>query len=308
MAGCGGSLAATAVHLWASVLEVASLVTVQRVLRFGAFWGYEWLVGLSAGVHREVNTPLPPSELQLFLAERQELTVRTRSMPCTRLASHQPGCRRTRCSQYATDHGRTVRQWARDAFSGIDGPPIPLGQSAPAHPNRLSGGRRTPTRTDPVQSRLLVNSIDGKLHWARGYTTLHERVAIELEDLAVRRPRPRICALCERPFVPLRSSQRVCAYQPLGRTHPPHDRTMHPKRRPPDLRRGRRASAQDCPQDPLGTNESRTKRTRRQRSTDPEAIREWDEWLQAIPSPRPRGRPRTADAIIDAPSLPTRAP
>jgi len=292
-----------------ALLEVASLITVERVRRFGAFWGYEWLVGLSAGVHREVNTPLPPSELQFFLAERHGVDGPNKVNAVYAFGRTPAGLPPDEVlTQYAADHGRTIRQWALNAFNGIDGhlsgwararQPIPTGYQAAAE-RRLD--------LTQMRSRLVsVNSIDGKLHCARGYTTLHERVAVELEDLAVRRPRLRICALCERPFVPLRSSQRVCATnlwdahtrRRIERCTPSSDHETYDEAaaRLHKTARKTRWARMNRVRNAHGANDPRTRK----------AIREWDEWLQANPSPRPRGRPRTADAIIDAPSLPTRA-
>lgn len=58
-----------------------------------------------------------------------------------------------------------------------------------------------------------VNAIDGSRRWARQYTSLYERAALEFEDLAVLRPRPRICPLCHRVFTPLRAGQPICGNQ-----------------------------------------------------------------------------------------------
>jgi hypothetical protein len=58
-----------------------------------------------------------------------------------------------------------------------------------------------------------VHTIEGAQRWARSYTSLHERLALELEDLTVRRPRLRTCPLCQRLFIALRPGQTLCSNQ-----------------------------------------------------------------------------------------------
>jgi hypothetical protein len=293
-----------------ALLEVASLVTAERVGRFGRIWGFEWLVGLSAGVHQETKTALPASELALFLAERHGI-VGPREVNSVYALNEPPAGLPPDevLEQYATEHGRTIRAWAVNAFSGVEArlsgwararEPIPTGYQAAA-------SRRLKLTEMPAQL-VSVNTIDGRLHWTRGYTTLHERVALELEDLAVRRPRPRICALCERPYIPLRPNQRVCATNLWDASS---RRTIERCTPTSDTERYDEAAAR-LYKTARKTQWARMNRVRTAHgASDPrthEAIREWEKWQEANPSPRPRGRPRGADAMIDATALPPEAP
>jgi hypothetical protein len=289
-----------------ALLEVASLVTAERVRRFGSFWGYEWLVGLSVGVHRETKTALPASDLERFLAERHGIVGAKEVNSAYALSEPPAGLPPEEVlEQYATEHGRTIRGWALNAFNGIEArltgwakaqEPIPTGYQAAA-------SRRLELTEMPAQL-VSVNTIDGRLHWTRGYTTLHERVALELEDLAVRRPRLRVCALCERPFIPLRPNQRVCATnlwdaysrRTIERCTPTSDHETYDDAAARLYRTARKTqwARMNRVRTTHGASHPRTRA----------AIREWEEWQAANPSPRPRGRPRAADAILDAPALP----
>ena len=143
-----------------------------------------------------------------------------------------------------------------------------------------------------MQHRLTsVNTIDGSLRWTRQYASLYERVALELEDLAVRRPRSRICPLCNEVFVPLRSGQSICGNQIwdalsrrlVRRCTPLEERAVYSGAEAAEYRKRRKTrwAAMNRARKKYGHGDARTKR----------AIKKWEQWRDENPSPRPRGRP-----------------
>jgi hypothetical protein len=286
--------------------EVFRLGSAAGVRAVGSYWGYEWLTGLSAGVHQETNTPLPPNELERFLAERHGVTGPNEVNAVYALGQPPAGLPPDEVlEQFATNHGRAIRDWARNAFNGIE---ARLGGWAKARQAVESGHQWAAERRlklTAMPTRLVsVNSIDGHLHWARGYATLYERVALELEDLTVRRPRPRICPLCERPFIPLRSSQRVCANslwdentrRPFQRCTFGSDPATFDEAAARLYKTARKTqwARMNRVRNAHGANDPRTHK----------AIRDWEQWLKDNGAPRPRGGPRRSDAS-DAPFTPT---
>jgi hypothetical protein len=139
-----------------------------------------------------------------------------------------------------------------------------------------------------------VRAIDGSERWARQYQTLYERVALEFEDLAVRRPTPDICPLCERIYIPHRPTQAICGNQvwdaasrePVrlcfdeseGEDDHPIDAADYRRRRKTRWAAMSRARAK------YGARDPRTK----------QALAEWQRWRIENPPPRRPGRPRTA--------------
>jgi hypothetical protein len=97
---------------------------------------------------------------------------------------------------FAETHGMLIRAWSLNAFNMVEVKLRGWAQSRErVEEGHAAAARRRLNLTKMPHALTSVNAIDGSVHWTRGYETLYERVALELEDLAVRRPRPRICPL-----------------------------------------------------------------------------------------------------------------
>lgn len=275
--------------------EVRSLGHPDGVRAFGRRWGFEWLPGLSAGVQREIRRKLPPSELERFLLE-QHAFLGPRHYDLDRWAAWdetagEPGDEIIR--DFALRHGAQIRRWAGNAFNMLetklytwarDRERVELGHG--------DAVRRRLKLTEMTHELTSVNAMDGSHHWAREYTTLYERAALEFEDLAVRRPRPRICPLCIRVYLPVRPGQPICgnqlwdatSRQLVRRCTPLSEAAVYGAAEAAEYRKRRKTrwAAMNRARKSYGHNDSRTEH----------AIEEWEAWRNENPPPRPPGRPR----------------
>ena len=194
--------------------EVPVLAHPEGVRAFARRWGYEWLPSLSAGVQKERRTSLPTSDLEIFLRDEHGITG-PNALVLAKVdydALREPTDALLR--SFAETHGALIRQWSLNAFNGVE---VKLREWAQTRERVEQGhaaaARRRLMLTEMQHALTSVNTIDGSLQWARQYASLYERVALEFEDLAVRRPRPRICPLCNEVYIPLRPGQSICGNQ-----------------------------------------------------------------------------------------------
>jgi hypothetical protein len=274
--------------------ELRSLAHPDGVRLFGRRFGYEWLPGLADGVQRELRRDLPPSELQTFLREQHGIlgprqldldywgdSDGTAGEPADQILD-----------AFATSQGQLIKEWSLNAFNMVEvklqgwartREQVELGHGAAA--------RKRLQLTQMPHALTSVTAIDGSTHWARQYTTLYQRVALELEDLAVLRPKPRICPLCGRVYIPLRRDQSICANQTWGeatrrlvRRCTPANGTVHDgAAAAAEYRRHRKTqwAAMNRVRKKHGHNDHRTKH----------AIDTFEAWKKKNPPPMPPGRP-----------------
>jgi len=276
--------------------EVHSLGHPEGVRSFARRFGYEWLAGLSAGVQKETGTSLTPSELEVFLHAEHGILGPNALDGMVEVdydALQEPSDLVVR--SFAEAHGALIRRWSLNAFNMLE---VKLHGWARAR-ERVEDGhgaaaRRRLMRTEMPHALTSVNAIDGSQRWARQYTSLYERVALELEDLAVRRPKPRICPLCNRVYIPLRSGQPTCGNQIwdslskelVRRCTPISEAAVYSAAEAAEYRKRRKTrwSAMNRARTKYGHGDPRTE----------QAINEWEEWRKQNPPPRPPGRPPAA--------------
>jgi hypothetical protein len=288
--------------------ELRSLAYADGVRSFGRRFGYEWLPGLSEGVHRELKRVTPEDDLATFLSERHGM-----SGPGVLTLSGWKGWDGEAgeptdeiVGSFAEAHGMPIRRWSGRALALLDASVAGWALARERVPDRYGVAARRRLQATKMQHALrLVDGGDGHQHWARGYETLYERVALELEDLALQRPKPRICTLCKRVFIPLRPNQSICSGQvwdalsgtllrhctpPTATAHSAVEAADYRKRRKTRWAAMRRARAR------YGDDDPRTA----------EAVNEWESWREQNPPLRPPGRPRKlARQGDEAPFRPT---
>jgi hypothetical protein len=289
--------------------EVRVLRSVKGVRAFARRWGYEWLAGLSAGVQKETRRPLPTSELETFLREEHGIAGPNEldgnviaDLDYDRLREPSDALLRS----FAETHGALIREWSRKAFTMVD---VNLRVWAEAR-ERVAEGKAAAARRRLILTQMphlltSVRAIDGASRWARQYSSLYERVALELEDLVLRRPKPRICPLCNEVFIALRPAQSICGNQVwdalsgqlVRRCTPGTETAVYGAAEAAEYRKRRKTqwARMDRALKTYGPDDRRTKR----------AVKEFDSWRRENPPPRPPGRPRTATPESEeAPYLP----
>jgi hypothetical protein len=294
-----------------AMIELHLLRAPNGVRHVGERWGYEWLPELSHAVQREVQRPLPPSALEAFLRDKHGFESATvmnmTSMSETAKEAGLPT--EEMLAGFAEHDGRLIQRWAMNAFNGLE--------------TKLPGWARTRERVesgyqDAALRRLAntamprelvaVHTIEGKQRWAARYASLYQRVALELEDLATRRPRMQRCPLCQRPYIPIRPGQRVCATSiwdtnsrrsvarclenPDVETVTDAESEIHTRQRKANWARMNRTRAR------YGHSDPRTQR----------ALQDWQQWQTENPPPRPRGRPSSATPMAELPHAQGRRP
>lgn len=276
--------------------HVRLLGTAEGVRIFGECYGYEWLPGLSDGVQRETREELPTSELQRFLREEHGI-IGPRELDFDKWAAGDGEAGEPSDEilvAFAEQHGAQIKSWSLNAFNMVE---VKLrgwaGSRKPVELGHGAAARKRLQRTQMPHELTSVNAIGGSQHWARQYTTLYERVALELEDLAVRRPKPRICPLCNRVYIPVRPGQSICANQIwdarsrrlLRRCVPTSEEAVYSAAEAAEYRKRRKTqwAAMDRVLKRYGPDDPRTKR----------AVRKFERWKKENPPPRPPGRPPT---------------
>lgn len=274
--------------------EVRVLASAEGVRWFGRRYGFEWLDGLSAGVRRELALEPSESSVATYLREAHGIGGPNQLIAdgWDRWDGRAGEPSEDILESFAAADGVLIRKWASNAFSLVD---ASLGNWARARERVATGyesaaQRRLKLTRMPHDLRS-VNAIDGSHHWARRYDTLHERVALELEDLTVRRPRPRICPLCNRVYIPLRPGQPICGNQIWDAS----SRRLVRRCTPPSEVKAYDAAEAAIYQRQRKTRwaaMNRVRKTRGQRHPDTEkAIAEWEAWREENPPPRRPGRP-----------------
>jgi hypothetical protein len=285
--------------------ELRALRRVEGVRSFGRRFGFEWLPSLARGVrceHERVGRraessmrEFPAGELETFLFEKHGFRC-PREFDLKRWAAAQkepagePPDEALRT--FARTDGAQIASWSLNAFNMIE---VNLFEWARAR-ERVPAGYALVARSRLKLTKMLhtlesVTDLDGRERWAHGYRSLHERVALELEDLAIRRPKPRICPLCRRVYIPLRPKQSICSTQIweatsrrlVGRCTPRSESALWDAAEADDYRRRRKTrwTAMNRVRKRHGQNHPRTA----------QAIAEWEAWRRQNPPPRPPGRP-----------------
>lgn len=274
--------------------DLHTLATPEGVKRFGRRWGYEWLPSLAADVRNELKLKPGPTRLQRYLTDRAGFN-HTRGMTldfyADEIATTSDPDDKT-LAAFASSDGTIISTWALNAFGGLD---HHLGRWASSKTRVEPGYQQAASRRlseAQIPHRLVeVTTIGGKREPARAYTTLYQRAALELEDLAVLKPRLRTCRLCHQPFIPLRKDQQVCAQNlyhaqtrtTLARCVSAITQDTHTQAERDDYRRERK------------TAWTRMRRTQQRHGTDSseaiDALAEWERWKRANPPPRSPGRP-----------------
>jgi len=207
--------------------------------------------------------------------------------------------------EFAETHGRLIRSWSLNAFNMLE---IRLHDWARSR-KRVEHGygaaaQQRLTKTAMPRELESVNGSDGSHHWASRYASLYQRVALELEQLAIRRPRPHLCPLCKRPFIPIRPGQRTCA----NNTWDTHTRRLVARCTPPQDTQTYDTAASQIHATQRKTHWARMNRARQTYGPDHprthKAIQAWNAWQAANPPPRPPGRPATRTAPVEASFLP----
>lgn len=297
--------------------ELRGLRSLEGVRSFGRRFGFEWLSGLGRGVHderervrmhgrrrREPEEERSPSELERFLfeahgfrgAHASDLNRGPHVFDLDRWTAAQlnptgePPDEALRA--FAKTDGALIATWSRNAFSMIEVNLFEWAQERERVPvgYGMFAGKRL-TLTEMAHTLESVHDFEGHQHYARGYRSLYERAALELEDLAVRRPKPRICPLCRRVYIPLRATQSICGNQIwdatsrrlLRRCLPSGETDRWDAAEAATYRRRRK------------TRWTAMNRVRRKYGQDHpltiEAIDDWEAWQRQNPPPRPPGRP-----------------
>jgi hypothetical protein len=193
---------------------------------------------------------------------------------------------------FAETHGALIREWSLNAFSMVDTKlRFWAQQREQVEVGYADAARRRLMLTGMLHRLASVNTIDGSLRWARQYTSLYERVALELEDLVVRRPRPRICPHCNEVYNPLRPGRSTCechiwdalSRRLVRRCTPLEEHSVYSAAEAVEYRKRRKTrwAAMDRVLKKYGHGDPRTER----------ALEEWKRWCEENRSPRPRGRP-----------------
>jgi hypothetical protein len=291
--------------------ELRSLKSVGGVRSFGRRFGFEWLPGLARGVRRESDASdpkFPSGELETFLFEAHGFrTPREFELDHWASAQENAGSEPPDAAlrEFARTDGVGIANWSRQAFRMFElnlfewaraRERVPIGYG------RLARGRLSETQM--AHTLESFHGLGGGERWGRGYESLYERVALELEDLAILRPKPRVCPLCQRVYIPLRANQSVCSNQvwdvlsrQLVRRCTPASERAWDDVEAADYRRRRktrwmamnRARARYGPRDP--------------RTAD--ALASWDAWRRANPPSRPPGRPLKSTPAAEPPFHPT---
>ena len=277
-----------------ALAEITALASTAGVRWFGRRYGFEWLAGLSQGVQREQGRKLPPSELERFVLEKHGIVgPRVLSSEYAELWTGEEGEPPDDILGYfAQEHGGHIRSWAANAFNLVDASLLNWARARERVPRGYEAAAERRLALTQMAHRLRpVNAIDGSHHWARRYESLYERVALELEDVAVRRPKLRICPLCSRVYVPLRRGQRICGNQiwdaqsrKLVRRCTPASETLTYGAAEAALYARQRKTRW------AAMNRIRTKYAYDDPRTQ-EALAEWEAWRAANPPPRKPGRP-----------------
>jgi hypothetical protein len=287
--------------------ELRSLAHPKGVRSVGTRFGYEWLAGLSEDVQRETGESLALSDLQVFLHEERGIVGPSRLDVGVEVDYAAPKeLPDAVLESFAETHGRLIRTWASaKRFNLVD---ASLGNWALARERVPRGhevaARRRLEQTEMRHELVLVHGADRSQRWARRYRSLYERAALELEDLAVRRPRPRICPLCNRVFIPLRPGQAICGNQlwdalsgKLVRPCTPPDKiAVYGAAAAADYRKRRKTkwAAMARTLKKHGHGDPRTDA----------AFTEWEAWKKENPPPRPRGRPPKTTPASEPPYRP----
>lgn len=286
--------------------ELRSLSDPAAVRSLGRRYGFEWLPGLSAGVQQETHTPLPESALQAFLREEHGI-LGPNHMSLEGYAANKPAGEPPpeAIDAFAASHGALIRGWALNASNLLDIVVYDLARRRQRLPVGYEHAAASRLRLTQLPHALsAVDSIEGRRRWARTYTSLYQRAALELEDLALRRPRLRSCPLCGRPFVPLRQGQTVCGNQLwdahsrtlVERCTPTDDTVVYTAAAAADYQRRRKTrwAAMNRTRSRHGHNDPRTRA----------AIEAWETWKTTNPPPRPPGRPPTSQVETTPPYTP----
>ena len=283
--------------------DLHTLAAPEGVRRFGRRWGYEWLPSLAADVRNEQNLKRGPTRLQRYLIDSAGFNM-SRGMALGFYADENATTSdpdEKTLTAFANTDGTIIREWALNAFGGLD---RHLGGWADGRRRVESGYEQAAVRrleAARIPHRLVeAITISGEREPARAYTSLYQRAALELEDLAVLQPRLRACRLCHQAFIPLRKEQQVCAhnvYLARGRT------TI--ARCVPSLTEDRRAQAErDDYRRRRKTAWTRMRRTQQRHGIESahatNALAEWELWKESNPPPRPRGRPALAPLPPDS--------
>lgn len=286
--------------------DLRLLRAAEGVRMFGERWGYEWLPELSAGVHQELRLPVERSGLELFLRDAHGLATST---TLNRIPADPAGPPSdTLLAEFADSHGALISEWSLNAFNMME---VRINSWARTRERVERGHEHAAVRrlklTAMPRRLVVVHTIEGRQRWAAEYTTLYQRVALELEDLAVRRPRLQRCPLCQRAFVPIRKHQNVCATsiwdqgsrKLVARCVPDMSQqtveqaasVIHARERKAHWARMNRVHRK------YGHGHERTK----------QAELKWAAWQKANPPPRPRGRPPAPTPLDDLPAPTTEA-
>ena len=281
--------------------ELPSLGRLQGVRSLGRQVGFEWLPGLSDGVQRETKRRFPRSELELFLEKEHGIAWPTRLSP-----DDGKGHDRTAgepdddiLRAFARGHGANISRWAANAFDTLRANLADSARAQERVPPGLGSAARQRLRLTGMRHTLRpVYARDGSEHWAREYGTLYERVALELEDLAIRRPIPDTCPVCDRLYIPIVPTQAVCGNQLWDVQNRSivrlcMDASEAPVSRDAEAadyrtRRKSRWAAMNRARDKYGEHDPRTK----------QAIAEWETWRDKNRPPRQPGRPRGASPLF----------
>jgi hypothetical protein len=276
---------------------IRSLGSAAGAAEFGERFGYEWLATLAdaftAGDEKsQLNQYLeqqygilgPVRVKDRFLTE----APRTRMVPDDVL------------QVFATEEGARIGEWAVNAFGGLDRnlydsakrrARVPTGYEHQAEYFFETVEQR---QGQPFRRRLVsVHRVDGGAAWGDGYQTILERLALEFQDLAIRRPQLRLCRRCGRLYVPFR------------RTDPPYcwGRLWSGGRFVRDCLAGREAPPERLADDRERWRRQYKKRKARvyrrrdhygaQHALTIKAERELEDWKDENPPPerRRRGRP-----------------
>ena len=163
-----------------ALMGLTGLASPLGVRRYARSWGYEWLAGLSAGVHQETRKLLPSNELERFLRQRHgiigpnHMTLDGYGSAAARTAGPPPD---DVVQQFATEHGTHIRHWALNAFNGLDTKLFGWAKARQqVEPYYGDAARRRLERTKMPNRLVAVHTIKGRQRWAREYRTLVREV------------------------------------------------------------------------------------------------------------------------------------
>jgi hypothetical protein len=275
---------------------LSAVATAENVRRHGDAIGYEWLA-VTADRLRGTGR----CELSDFL--RIELGV---GMPTRGAGLQRPSALATEgdvpdavIERFAADEAPRIRQWARNAYGGLDSKLLQLARDRERVPagNYLGVAERTLRRLDPPLAFQPVIVQDGAGHrfYTFAYGDLVERAALELFFLVTEAPRIGVCRRCGRAFVPVagrRGGMRcpnnvwdTITREPVALCQPtpptPSERDTRERERKRIHQNWRRA----------------VRRYGKGHPTASRAEQEWLEWKAKNPAARRPGRPESPQTL-----------